>query len=66
MLKPEEQMYYSSLGLVRKFLQKIYPSRLISIEDENGYDRVGLRLRLAAEVPAAVLDDHYKVARTSD
>ena len=35
--------------------------RLISIEeDENGYDRVGLRLRLAAEVPSAVLDDHTR------
>ena len=29
-------------------------------EDENGYDRVGLRLRLAAEVPSAVLDDHTR------
>jgi cell division transport system permease protein len=35
--------------------------RLISIEeDENGYDRAGLRLRLAAEVPSAVLDDHTR------
>ena len=35
--------------------------RLISIEeDKNGYDRVGLRLRLAAEVPSAVLDDHTR------
>ena len=35
--------------------------RLISIEeDKNGYDRAGLRLRLAAEVPSAVLDDHTR------
>tara|TARA_B100001109_G_scaffold225204_1_gene198587 strand:- start:3952 stop:4845 length:894 start_codon:yes stop_codon:yes gene_type:complete len=35
--------------------------RLIVIEEnEDGYDRVGLRLRLAAEVPSAVLDDHTR------
>tara|TARA_R110002049_G_scaffold23781_3_gene84483 strand:+ start:93021 stop:93929 length:909 start_codon:yes stop_codon:yes gene_type:complete len=35
--------------------------RLIEIiEDDNGMDPVGLRLRLAAEVPGAVLDDHSR------
>lgn len=35
--------------------------RLIEIvETENGYDTSGLRLRLAAEVPGAVLDDHTR------
>ena len=35
--------------------------RLIVIEEnEDGYDRLGLRLRLAAEVPSAVLDDHTR------
>ena len=35
--------------------------RLIEITAENqGFDPVGLRLRLAAEVPGAVLDDHSR------
>ena len=35
--------------------------RLIEItEDSTGYDGEGLRLRLAAEAPAAVLDDHTR------
>ena len=35
--------------------------RLIEItEDATGYDGEGLRLRLAAEAPAAVLDDHTR------
>lgn len=35
--------------------------RLIEvIEDGNGYDGVGLRQRLAAEAPGAVLDDHTR------
>lgn len=35
--------------------------RLIEItEDATGYDGEGLRLRLAAEAPAAVLDDHSR------
>ena len=35
--------------------------RLIEIvEDDSGLDAVGLRLRLAAEVPGAVLDDHSR------
>lgn len=35
--------------------------RLIEIiEDTNGMDPAGLRLRLAAEVPGAVLDDHSR------
>ncbi|TDE39643.1 cell division protein FtsX [Antarcticimicrobium sediminis] len=29
-------------------------------EDEQGYDAAGLRLRLSAEVPGAVLDDHTR------
>ena len=35
--------------------------RLIEVvETESGYDTSGLRLRLAAEVPGAVLDDHTR------
>lgn len=35
--------------------------RLIEVtEDSTGYDSQGLRLRLAAEAPAAVLDDHTR------
>lgn len=35
--------------------------RLIEvIEDDPGYDPLGLRLRLAAEAPGAVLDDHTR------
>ncbi len=35
--------------------------RLIEvIEDRTGFDAAGLRLRLAAEVPGAVLDDHSR------
>ena len=35
--------------------------RLIEVvEDGNGYDGVGLRQRLAAEAPGAVLDDHTR------
>ena len=38
--------------------------RLIEvIETEKGYDPEGLRLRLAAEVPGAVLDDHTRWRR---
>ena len=38
--------------------------RLIDIrEDGRGYDPQGLRLRLAAEVPGAVLDDHSRWQR---
>lgn len=38
--------------------------RLIEvIEDGDGYDAQGLRLRLAAEVPGAVLDDHTRWRR---
>ena len=34
--------------------------RLIEIIEEDGFDATGLRLRLAAEVPGAVLDDHTR------
>ncbi len=38
--------------------------RLIEvIEDRPGYDAAGLRLRLSAEVPGAVLDDHTRWRR---
>ena len=38
--------------------------RLIDIREDNiGYDAQGLRLRLAAEVPGAVLDDHSRWQR---
>jgi cell division transport system permease protein len=38
--------------------------RLIELrEGDPGYDRVGLRLRLAAEAPGAVLDDHTRWRR---
>ena len=38
--------------------------RLIDIREDNiGYDTQGLRLRLAAEVPGAVLDDHSRWQR---
>lgn len=38
--------------------------RLIEvIEDESGFDAQGLRLRLGAEVPGAVLDDHTRWRR---
>ena len=61
-LKPEEQQALLEPWFGPKVPIKNLPMpRLISIEeDENGYDRVGLRLRLAAEVPAAVLDDHTR------
>lgn len=36
------------------------PQLIEVIEDETGYDAAGLRLRLAAEVPGAVLDDHTR------
>ncbi|MDQ2094720.1 cell division protein FtsX [Rhodalgimonas zhirmunskyi] len=38
--------------------------QLIEItEDDQGYDAAGLRLRLSAEVPGAVLDDHTRWRR---
>jgi cell division transport system permease protein len=38
--------------------------RLIEVvEDENGYDAAGLRLRLAGEAPGAFLDDHTRWRR---
>ncbi|MEI4263028.1 cell division protein FtsX [Roseovarius sp. D0-M9] len=36
------------------------PQLVEIIEDGEGYDAAGLRLRLAAEVPGAVLDDHTR------
>lgn len=36
------------------------PQLIEVIENEQGYDAAGLRLRLAAEVPGAVLDDHTR------
>ncbi|MCF3593473.1 cell division protein FtsX [Rhodobacteraceae bacterium LMO-12] len=36
------------------------PQLIEVIEGEPGYDATGLRLRLAAEVPGAVLDDHTR------
>ncbi|EBA15043.1 cell division permease protein FtsX, putative [Roseobacter sp. SK209-2-6] len=36
------------------------PQLIEVIEDEQGYDSTGLRLRLQAEVPGAVLDDHTR------
>ncbi|MEE4348007.1 MAG: FtsX-like permease family protein [Paracoccaceae bacterium] len=39
------------------------PQLIEVIEDETGYDPAGLRLRLAAEVPGAVLDDHTRWRR---
>ncbi|MDK3016950.1 cell division protein FtsX [Pseudodonghicola flavimaris] len=39
------------------------PQLIEVTEDETGYDAAGLRLRLAAEVPGAVLDDHTRWRR---
>ena len=39
------------------------PQLIEVIEGEPGYDAEGLRLRLAAEVPGAVLDDHTRWRR---
>ncbi|MGR3760457.1 cell division protein FtsX [Roseobacteraceae bacterium NS-SX3] len=39
------------------------PQLIEVIEDEPGYDATGLRLRLQAEVPGAVLDDHARWRR---
>lgn len=36
------------------------PQLIEVIEEDNGFDAAGLRLRLAAEVPGAVLDDHTR------
>ncbi len=36
------------------------PQLIEIIEDEAGYDGIGLRARLLAEVPGAVLDDHTR------
>lgn len=36
------------------------PQLIEVIEDETGYDGTGLRLRLQAEVPGAILDDHTR------
>ncbi|MFD0860061.1 cell division protein FtsX [Roseovarius aquimarinus] len=36
------------------------PQLVEIIEEADGYDAAGLRLRLAAEVPGAVLDDHTR------
>ena len=62
LLKAEEQQALLEPWFGPKLpINNLPMPRLISIEeDENGYDRVGLRLRLAAEVPSAVLDDHTR------
>src|SRR5690606_31381576 len=39
------------------------PQLIEVIEDESGFDADGLRLRLAGEVPGAVLDDHTRWRR---
>jgi cell division transport system permease protein len=39
------------------------PQLIEVIEDAQGYDPAGLRLRLSAEVPGAVLDDHTRWRR---
>ena len=39
------------------------PQLIEVVEGEPGYDATGLRLRLAAEVPGAVLDDHTRWRR---
>lgn len=39
------------------------PQLIEVIEDAEGYDAAGLRLRLSAEVPGAVLDDHTRWRR---
>ncbi|CUH54274.1 cell division protein FtsX [Shimia marina] len=39
------------------------PQLIEIVETEEGYDAAGLRLRLQAEVPAAVLDDHTRWRR---
>ena len=39
------------------------PQLIDVIETDEGYDAAGLRLRLAAEAPAAVLDDHARWRR---
>ena len=39
------------------------PTLIDVIETPNGYDTEGLRLRLAAEIPSAVLDDHERWRR---
>lgn len=39
------------------------PQLIEIIEDDEGYDPDGLRLRLSAEVPGAVLDDHGRWRR---
>ena len=45
-------------------LQQLPVPQLIEVvEDAAGYDAQGLRLRLAAEVPGAVLDDHTRWRR---
>jgi len=36
------------------------PALVEIVEDDSGYDTAGLRARLAAEVPGAVLDDHTR------
>ncbi|WP_106608252.1 cell division protein FtsX [Shimia abyssi] len=36
------------------------PQLIEILEDDEGYDAAGLRLRLQAEVPGAVLDDHTR------
>jgi cell division transport system permease protein len=39
------------------------PTLIEVVEDDTGYDSEGLRLRLAAEAPGAVLDDHTRWRR---
>ncbi|SLN21483.1 cell division ABC transporter subunit FtsX [Roseovarius litorisediminis] len=39
------------------------PQLIEVIEDDDGFDTEGLRLRLAAEVPGAILDDHTRWRR---
>ncbi|WP_299968243.1 FtsX-like permease family protein [uncultured Roseobacter sp.] len=58
-LTPDEQRSLLAPWFGRDVdLQALPVPQLIEVIEEEGFDPAGLRLRLAAEVPGAVLDDH--------
>jgi len=64
-LSPKEQaaLLEPWFGTALPLDQLPMPQLIEVIGDESGYDTAGLRLRLTAEVPGAVLDDHTRWRR---
>lgn len=57
-MEEQQELLAPWFGPDLKLDQLPVPQLIEVLEDDNGLDPAGLRLRLSAEVPGAVLDDH--------